>query len=131
MVTPKSLRADAALKRAEADALDAAADAMEKLSGEAGLPRTTDYAKLRYTMQARADVRDFRKVGRPMERDHAFTRALTRANVTMTEYAAKLRKNRSTVKSWLDRPIPEAMAKFIESDLGVPATIASWPAGIK
>lgn len=142
-LSPAELRAAAATARREAKQARARAElealALEQLAAELedaaarGLTITSDRAIVRRKMQgaANADPRTLRKVGRPIERDHAFPCALKRANVTMVEYARKLGKNRSTVKSWLDRPIPEAMAKFIENDLGVPATAASWPAGIK
>jgi lambda repressor-like predicted transcriptional regulator len=133
--------------RAAADQFDAEADRVERAAAlEAaglrfaaaeiraqvakGLTIARDRAIVRHKMQA-ADSRTLRAVGRPIELDHAFPKALKRANVTMVEYARKLGKNRSTVKSWVDRPIPRAMAEFIEADLGVPATLVSWPAGIK
>lgn len=124
------MRAEAARLDLEAASLRVLADEYEEAAAK-GLTIAIDRAILRHKMQPAADSRSLRAVGRPIESDHAFPKALKRANVTMVEYARKLGKNRSTVKSWVDRPIPRTMAEFIESDLGVPASLASWPAGIK
>ena len=51
--------------------------------------------------------------------------------MTLSELARLLGKERNTVKSWLVQSIPMAQAKRIEDILGVPATLASYPAGIR
>jgi hypothetical protein len=133
MVTPRTLRAAAARKRAEADALEAAADAMEKLSGEVGLPRGTDYAKLRRMSQPDilGEMRKSRSVGRRPTGTHALHKGLADNSMTMSELARLLNKSRNTVKSWTFQSIPAPMAKRIEELLGVPATLKYWPAGIQ
>jgi hypothetical protein len=131
MVTAKSLRAAAARKRAEADALEAAADALESLNVSEGLPRSGDYATLATTMEApSAQTKMSRAHLGGVSRKHPFIAALVAKNVTVTKAATELGESRTTVQSWYTkgahgRPIPRAAAEKIRKLYGVP--VSAWP----
>lgn len=142
-LTPAQLRALAVEYRAEADeielrarleagALRVTADEFED-AAKRGLTIAAEYAKLRRMSQPDliGEMAKSRKVGRPIEGKHALHDGLKRVGMTMSELARVLGKNRNTVKSWVHQAVPMAMAKRIETILGIPATLKSWPAGIQ
>lgn len=110
---------------------------LESAAGEVlgGLPSPGKRAIVREQMQVE-EYRSGREVGRKLGNDHPFKRALKAADVTVTEWAKAHKVSRAKVKSWLldgngARAIPREYANKIERDFGVPATVKSWPHGIR
>jgi hypothetical protein len=68
--------------------------------------------------------------------DHPFTRALRARGLTLAEWCQTHDIERMMAKGWYTsgsgaRRIPRAVADMIESELGVRATPANWPNGIR
>jgi len=117
------------------------ADAFEPLLTSA--PYAAKY-KQRGQVEQAIDIRKIRKVGRPLNTDHPFTRALAEDNITVSEWAEGHKVSRAQVKGWFangdgGRGIPRAMADLIEREFTpkgsktsrVPATIKTWKNGIR
>jgi hypothetical protein len=96
--------------------------------GSTSVPNGT---KMRGNVQGQALIGG--REGRP-SLEHPFTRALHSKGITVTEWAAKHKVDRGTVKFWYmtgGRKIPRAMADLIQLELGVPATAKTWKNGIR
>lgn len=109
-----------------------------------GLTPHPNAAKVRSVSQAPSfDIRRIRRVGRPLNMDHPFTRALYEDNITVTEWAEAHKVSRVQVKGWFatgdgGRSIPREMAEVIEREFvdakgktRVPANAKTWRNGIR
>lgn len=83
------------------------------------------------------------RMGRPLETDHAFPRRLEALGSDVEAWAKEHDLNPKKVRSWYQksqpRRIPRHWAETIEREMGtdesskpyVPATLATWPSGIR
>jgi hypothetical protein len=151
-LTPAQLRAAAEDARREAKRERAEAElralALEQLAAELddaaarGLSIDRKRVIVRHKMQAAA-ARPVRQLGRPAEVKHAFRAHLQRIGWDVAAWARTNGESPSTVKAWMrpdgGRKIPAARAQQIQDEAGrdergnwyVPATSATWRAGIK
>jgi hypothetical protein len=87
-------------------------------------------------MQPAAELVRRSRPGRPLEATHPFPLALEANGLTVTAWAKKHRVDRAVVKGWFaegdgGRRIPREWANRIETELGIPATLATWKNGIR
>jgi len=154
-MTPDELRAEAdrldaladdveRVARVEAAALRFQAAEFRDAAAK-GLTILADRAIVRYGMQAATAPGSARQYGRPSKVKHPFRDHLKRVGSDVETWARTNKLSPSTVKAWMRKPadggrkIPGDRAAQIEREAGlneqgkphVPATAATWPAGIK
>lgn len=76
------------------------------------------------------------RTGRPAESNHPFVLALEAKGLSVAGWALSHGISRHLVNGWISsghraRRIPLEWANLIQKELGIPATDATWPAGIR
>lgn len=98
----------------------------------------TDSTNLHGVNAAANSAKLARGMSRSRAKKHLFVRALyDKQRITVTEWAKRHGYKPGTVAAWVAKPgsdgarrIPREAADIIETELGVPATLATWRNGI-
>lgn len=137
----EQLRAKARDLRAEADKLDDAAALLDGQAGAAiddaerrGLTIAHERSKVSRDMQPREYEKHRARLGRPVETDHPFAKALSDRRISVRQWAEAHKLTRAKVASWMvegegARRIPRKYADEIAKDFKVPTS--AWRNGIR